>query len=343
MFGVRFGQSNRTACLWAVTVPHVTKTKLEIFESLRFFCVDLVVAEELHQDRSKHHHIYMRTSQPFLHTNINDIISTIYDITDIKKFQVGTVQKLANYLKYISKEDLKLLFKGYGIEDQFSFYYLTHKWAESVEEFRYSDPYVLKHPNYYKLLEQVYLQVQQIKSYRPEIILRPYIWCCTHNPNIYNWQTEVIIWWNDWAINGYSHKKAQLYLFGESHIGKTTFVLDLFKASINPVGETNEDYYENHIFKPTPKEDKYSYQTYEPKKQLIMFIDEFNVSDFSFCDLKKCLAGESFMTNVKQGSPKSICIRKPQILISNYPPPRSDKYKGFIERLKVVYADRKYF
>jgi hypothetical protein len=351
MFGVRLGDSNRTAYLWAVTVPHTNKSKLEVFDTLSFLCIDLVVAEEVHKDRTKHHHLYLRTNQPFLHSFINQLISEVYDIVDFKKFQVATIQKLANYLKYISKEDTSLLFKGIGIEEQFSFYYSAHKWANSIEEFDVSHPFVLKYPQYYKLCKEVFLQVQRVKGYRLEITLRPYFWCSSGTRNIINWQTEVVLWWNDWVINGYSHKKAQLYLYGESNIGKTTFIFDLLKASINPMEETNEDFYQNYIFNPTPYEQKYAFQTYIPKKHLLMVIDEFNVSEYSLSDLKKCLAGEQFMSNIKQDSPQPICVRKPQIIISNHPPPSSDtsrspqnsKYKGFNERLKIVHADRRYF
>ena len=39
-----------------------------------------------------------------------------------------------------------------------------------------------------------------------------------------NWRDDVITWLEDWVVNGYSHKKKQLYLHGESNTGKNSFI-----------------------------------------------------------------------------------------------------------------------
>jgi len=39
-----------------------------------------------------------------------------------------------------------------------------------------------------------------------------------------NWRDDVITWLEDWVVNGYSHKKKQLYLHGESNTGKSSFI-----------------------------------------------------------------------------------------------------------------------
>lgn len=38
-----------------------------------------------------------------------------------------------------------------------------------------------------------------------------------------DWRDRAVDWYNDWVMNGHLRKKKQLYVYGPSNSGKTTF------------------------------------------------------------------------------------------------------------------------
>ncbi|TAK57429.1 hypothetical protein EPO17_01955 [Patescibacteria group bacterium] len=42
-----------------------------------------------------------------------------------------------------------------------------------------------------------------------------------------DWRDSVVVWWNNFVRDGYSAKMPQLYLYGPSNVGKTTFINEL--------------------------------------------------------------------------------------------------------------------
>lgn len=361
---IRSIDSNRKARVFAVTVPYTHISKAHVFEALNEFCSQLVITEELHYNLQHHHHLFLRTFESYRRLEIRLMIAAAYNIRvndddlnnndydniddedgggDDSKIYVATVRNVQNYLGYITKEDESPMFKGRGVEKSFSFYYRSLAYANSVSEFDVTHPFVLNHPQYYKLLNDVVIKNQEKKEKLRQLNqLKPVYYCFTEE---FNWQDKIISWWNDWAISGYKHKKQQLFVHGASNTGKTTFIMNLLKIAINEEKDSDEAY-ERQIFRPTPNEPKYAYQSFDSNRFNVFFIDEFDASEYKISDMKKALAGESFPTNCKNAYSKTIKIQMPAVLISNSEPPneyQSEIYRGFRERLLIIEANQRFY
>lgn len=240
--------SQRPSRLFAITVTYVQVSKLHVYYSLEDLCFRLLIAEEKHYNQHLHHHIYMRTKEKLTIVDVYDIINRVYDrnqqVVDhlhdqiancvensepIDGVLVQTVRNERTYLKYITKSDKDPMFKSID-QNMLSFFYTTLVWAQNTSKFDYADAYVLNNPQYYKLLEKVHSSVQNSKKIRRKMRLMPYYMPLDQNQSN-TWQEEVINWWNDWIVNGYRHKKPQLFLWGGSNTGKTTFVRHLIRQS----------------------------------------------------------------------------------------------------------------
>jgi hypothetical protein len=337
--------------IFAITVNHIEISKKHVFDSLEKYCSHLVVAEEKHfLNDGIHHHIYLRAIQDTSTDRVKVLLNRIYGLNPrdegySNKLSVDNCRSEKSWLIYITKQDADPSFKGISLS-QLSFYCKALHWASNTEEFSVADPFILNHPQYYKLLELVHARVRTTMMSDHFEKIRPLSIVFNENQCEMNWQKEVIDWWNDWAINGWKHKKRQLYLFGPSNTGKTTFIHRLLNSCLNPSSKQNDDeeyFYERQVFRPLPNEPKYSMQGYEKKLHNIILIDEFDITEYNCSDLKKILAGESIMSNTKNGSGRTIYHRNPTILISNLEPPSdtvSNQYRGFQERLLCIKADR---
>ncbi|CAF1067526.1 unnamed protein product [Brachionus calyciflorus] len=341
--------------LFAVTVSYINVSKAVVFDLLEEFCCRLLVAEEPHFNNEPHHHIYMRTLEKLKIKEIRSIINTVYQRPQIEEEDgesnyavngvlVQTVRNEVNYLKYITKFDVKPIFMGI-LESNLSFYYNTIRWATTNVDFQYTDPHVLNYPQYYKLLEKVHVNVQNKNKHEKVEKLRPFL--NVQSEEVQNsWQNEVIIWWNDWIVNGFKHKKHQLFLWGPSNTGKTTFIHSLIKTCVNPPSEQedqDENFYEEQIFRPTPNEKRFAWQEFDSSLHNITLIDEFDITEYNVTDLKKILSGECLIANRKGQTSQKIQLRMPMIFISNLPPPVNDmstQMQGFRERIKIVKADK---
>lgn len=347
--------SKKFSRLFAITVSFTTVEKCYVFGLLEEFCCRILVSQETHFNSEPHHHIYMRTNVKYKIKEIRAIVNSVYDKPQTEEEEddendyvingvlVQTVRNEQNYLKYITKYDINPVFSGIN-ENDLSFYYNSIKWATSTENFEYSHSHVLNYPQYYKLLERVHENVQKSKKKSLVQILRPFF-CVLNLESKDSWQDEVIGWWNDWIINGYRHKKPQLFLWGGSNTGKTTFIFNLVKSCVNIEENENEEnvQFEEQIFRPTPNEKKYAWQDFDTNLHNIVIVDEFDISEYNITDLKKVLSGECLVANRKGGSSKKIRLAMPMIFISNLPPPTNDlstQIQGFRERLKIVRADK---
>lgn len=346
--------SNRSASYFAVTIPFTNVQKDLAFYCLEGVCEQLVISQEYHQNGLIHHHLFLKTVKRFTRDDIKQLIELIYDLNEPhqnEKIYVNTVRNVKNYLAYITKEDDQPLFKGFNIENRLSFYFRTIKWAKSVNEYDVSDPFILSHPQYYKLLKEVFIKIKEKtrKSNFKLKRLRSIQFAQNKNPN---WKEKVLNWWNDWAEKGYKHKKKQLYLYGPSNTGKTTFINDLLRNGIihnKEENELDESEIEIQIYRPTPSEPKYAWQSFDKSRYNIMVIDEFYIDEYNIADMKRALAGEVFVSNTKFGESKNIQLQIPSILISNLAPPptnnnqTSNKYQGFSERLEIINANEQLF
>jgi len=332
--------------MYSITVSYADITKQQVFDQLAPLCSSLIVAEESHYNGSFHHHIFMQTYMPVDIKYLRHQIYTVYQIqSDVSSHGRVLVEKCKSqksWIKYITKEDSQPLLKGVDIR-ALSFYCLAIDWARNTPQFKFSDPFVLNHPQYFRLLEYVHRCVRSRMNAIDSPAVSPYFYVM--NANNDHWQFSVLRWWNDWIMNGWVHKKQQLYLYGPSNTGKTTFVHKLLSKCMasNQMNDSDEYMYEQQIYQPLPNEPRYAFQDYDADYHKIVKIDEFDIREYKVCELKKLLAGESLRINCKNQSGRVITHRNPVILISNLEPPNdreSIHYKGFRERLFVVYADR---
>lgn len=332
--------------MFSITVSYANITKQQVFDHLEQLCSSLIVAEESHYNGSLHHHIFMKTYLPVELKDVKNQIYSVYQIeSDVSSHGRVLIEKCKSqksWIKYITKEDSEPLLKGVDIR-ALSFYCLAIEWARNTPQFKFSDPFVLNHPQYFRLLEYVHRCVRSRMNAVQAQSMRPYH--CVLNDTNRNWQGAILEWWNDWIVNGWTHKKKQLYLYGPSNTGKTTFVHKLLSNCINShqVSDPDDYKYEEQVFQPLPNEPRYAFQDYDAEVHKIIKIDEFDIREYKVSDLKKLLAGESLRINCKNQSGRVINHRNPVIFISNLEPPNdleSVHYKGFRERFLIVLADK---
>ena len=250
--------------------------------------------------------------------------------------QVATVRNHVNYLKYITKYDRDPLRKGISY-NQLSFYCRTIQYAERCSEYDPAHPFVLNHPQYHNLIRQVVDSVQRKQNRMHKRPFREF--APAEGEHLQEWQLEVVAWWNDWVRNGYVHKKRQLYLFGPSNTGKTSFIHRILSTCINSPGEQDAYAYESQVFRPTPNDAQFAWQEFNKDQFSLCVVDEFDIKDYHVSDFKKLTAGEPLIANVKGKSSRKICLQMPMIFISNLKPPHqrtNTLYRGVLTRLKQV-------
>ena len=351
--------STKKSSVFAVRVSNTMISKQEAFEVLKELCSQLLIAEEKHYDGRAHFHLYLKTIKKYSCDEIKDVIRIVFANEDDETGQeqgaqssqeiqihVETVRCEIRYLRYITKQDCKPLIKGIPSE-RLSFYYQSIEWAENTPTYRAADPFVLSHPQYYRLLSEVHYNVHREKRASSLRRLRPILYVV---PEHLSWQDEIVLWWNDFVVNGHEHKKKQLFLYGESNVGKTFFVNQLLANCINSPDELdrhhpNYDFnrFQAQTFKPTPNDFKFAWQSFSKDEHNVVYIDEFDITEYNVADFKKAIAGETFITNVKGAKSLLIEMTMPMIFLSNYKIPEADfsnKYKGIKERLHIIYADR---
>lgn len=333
---------------FSVTVSHIQIPKEHVFESIDEFCDQIVIAEEMHHNTGYHHHLYMKTYEHFRAFEIELIIRNVYslqieaDEDDEINIHVATVKNIDYWIKYITSEDPEPLTKNVS-DNKLSFYTRTIQWARRTEKYSEDDPFVLRHGNRYKLLEGAHQRVREKMNNSATLPMLAYE-TIPQQEELRQWQHEVINWWNDWIVNGWQPRKKQLYLWGPSTTGKTSFIHRLLSNCIreqqNPgINEINEYAYEEQVFTPTPNCVTFAWETFDERKHTLVLIDEFSINQYDVNNIKKMLAGESFMANTKCKSARRLRLRMPMIVISNLSPPDetiSSMYYGVRERFKVV-------
>lgn len=281
---------------------------------------------------------------------------------------VTKVKSERNYLKYITKEDHNPMLKNIETK-KLSFYYRAVEWANNTPEYEAADPFVLSHPQYYNLLKQVHSSVHNSHLKRPKQPLTRYVDPTLTQPvraleasqeassdttetnGSLVWQQQVIEWWNDWIENGFRPKKKQLYLWGPSNTGKSHLIKQILRQCV-PVtpalapdilaGTNNNEYaYEDHVFRPTPHDERFAWESFDDKKFSVMVIDEFDIRDYNINDLKKILEGEPVIAGQKGASSRRIRLQMPMIFISNLElpnetDPKNARYTGLQSRFKIV-------
>lgn len=225
---------------------------------------------------------------------------------------VEKVKNFKKYISYITKEDLNAIYCEVKFSD-LNFYYQAYYTLKEMAEFRVSHPFVVAHYNCYKLLERMHKEIHtdwlNSYSYFGPLVIPPTEWCL-----------QVYKWYRDYVSTAYYPKKKHLYLYGDSNVGKTTFINTLLANLGNRI---------------------YYCRSYDPfcdlfEEHRAIVWDEFDFKKVNYSQLKLLLAGEPTPITQKYVCDRMIQNTRPVIIISNNPPYPDN---AFLNRVLVVHAD----
>ncbi|RNA12046.1 hypothetical protein BpHYR1_036275 [Brachionus plicatilis] len=256
----------------------------------------------------------------------NDQVMVFMEFLELK-FKFGfewiACNRWSSTLKQRFK-DRQMKFLGVSFSD-FDEEIGTWLWAQQYEKFgapaiddiHFSSKSKEKRKNMLDTIKRL----RDLKKKQPKYrLLRPLI----VKKKFDDWRDSVIEWWNEWTQNPYSPKRPQLYLFGKSDSGKTSFIVALLSV------------YSHQIF--MPDKGKYEWQDWNPYQYTHVIIDEMNLQEYNKNTWKQVVAGEAFQTSVKHKESERKLVQCPMIFISNHLP---EPFPGMETRLKIVECDEK--
>lgn len=139
---------------------------------------------------------------------------------------------------------------------------------------------------------------------------------------------KMIEWLNGYILNGWQFKRQQLYVWGESGVGKTTAINLILNA-----------YLAYRFSPPRGRDNRFTWSGFNPNRHNHVLIDEYKSEDFSFTDLNLLLSGECLVTDQKFKNQQDVYMRCPIIILSNFPP--EETMPGFVQRLHVIKIEKR--
>lgn len=133
------------------------------FEDLETYCVGI---EKYKVNNKDHILAYLKFKSLYFLSEVRDCVSWFES-----SINVQPVRSRRNVLKYVSKEDEKVYFNCRIGE--LSFYYRSLDWARNTRSFRFMDPFVMEHPNYYRVLQDLHFEVHARHSCVQRVV--PYV------------------------------------------------------------------------------------------------------------------------------------------------------------------------
>ncbi|CAF1028365.1 unnamed protein product [Brachionus calyciflorus] len=229
-----------------------------------------------------------------------------------------------NAIKYVTKEDPNPILKNINA-DECSFHKRMMDWIKANPEYDLFDPFISARPNYYKLITMAHSDYY--KKHPIEIEVCRGLVASALDTNNNATKIQVKDWFND-CIRNWRLKFPALYLWGESNTGKTTIIFDwLLHNQVNEI----------QIFRPT-RNCQFAWADFNARQHLVVVMDEFEFSQYNLEEWKNIVEGRYTAVRVKGRSSKTIALKCPIIMISNYPPP-TDKPE-IINRLKIVKSEK---
>lgn len=226
---------------------------------------------------------------------------------------VSAPKSKRNVLIRFSKYDMNLYT---NIEsDLLSFTYKANVWAKNTMEFCHCDPFVSEHRQSYRFLKEF------LKDYRKPKLSSDYL----KPMEVYydNWSLDVVNWYNNKILNPKPRQK-QMYIHGETCMGKSTFVRKLIGKAFLP-----------YVF--YPEKGQFFMQEFSQNRHKIIVFEEFDYYDFPLNGLKRLLAGEEYSYSVKGEKAINITFTGPIIFVSNF---NEIKDKALLSRLVIVHANK---
>jgi hypothetical protein len=103
---------------------------------------------------------------------------------------------------------------------KFHLIFRAANWARKTPVWSDIDFFVIVNNQQKAIIRAIHAAVRKAMQIKPEFKRFP--------TDIYNdWRQKVVVWWNDIVENGHSTKMPQLYLYGASNVGKTSFIREL--------------------------------------------------------------------------------------------------------------------
>lgn len=295
----------------------------EVSESVRVSIVDTVAVEELSayvcaieeypSKPGKYHcHMYFKTVEKVFMSDLLEYLHGCFP--DVESLNLIKVKSSRNCIKYVSKEDLHLIYENVSVS-QMHINFRIFEWARSTPVFRCNDRFVIEHRNCYRFLERAHadIRAEMLPVFRG--FLR-YMFC----PQV-DWAVACTCWWNK-RIAGSGVRRQQLYLWGSSGVGKSTYIERL-------IGKRNMVY----VF--MPDVGKFAFQSFDERIHKLILFEEFDLKFHCVSMLKRLLESRPFVAPVKCGAGKMITFTGPVIFVSNYCEIEDDALKN---RLLVVEA-----
>lgn len=263
-----------------------------------------------------HYHCAVEFASKVKFSEINSCLREWFEGWGI---DIQRVKKWSDCLTYISKEDTELYYNCKVSCLHISF--RMHHWAMTTDTFKYSDPFVKQHWNRYVYLQKLHSEYRQIKS-------KKWVPVDFERPCWMGWAMEVYRWLRTFYGSKERYKKKQMYLWGDSNGGKTTFVEWLLNSEINNA----------RIFK--PGEGKFGWGSLDVNFHEVIVIDECDMSWWRRSTMLELLEQRDVVIEVKGEQCRTICWNKPIIMISNNNIDLDAAYKN---RIQTVMAEAPYW
>lgn len=264
---------------------------------------------------SNHAHVFLEFS---VGVYLSELVEYCQCVFNGMKLDVQSVRRRADVLKYISKED-KFLYTNIK-SSSLHFNYRAYQWAKGAPKFHFSDPFVMEHRFCYHFLQNLHREVRNS-------LIAPFYGFDKVNVGHLGWHLRVCEWWNG-IIGSKGKKRKQLYLWGDSNVGKSTVVENL-------VGNRNA----SRIF--YPGVGKFGFQDFDSSVHEVIVFEEYESQYYCNSMLKRLLEGRVFSAPVKCGSDKLIEFNGPVIFVSNFGPPADDQ--AFCNRVLEIVGDAPYY
>lgn len=264
---------------------------LSSFDDLVRYCIS--IEKSCKSERVSYHlHAFLEFSSKIFYDDLREYVACLFPD---HHFDLQFCKSSRNCLKYISKEDTALLTNCKTSDLNFN--YQCFIWASNVSRFYHNDPFVVMHRFCYRFLRQYFddFKRRSIGTFRGYQAIG-FAYC--------NWSMSVAVWWND-VISLFVHKRKCLYLYGDTNVGKSTFVETC-------IGRVNMKY----VF--YPGVGKFFMQDFDESVHKIILFEEF---EYKFCVvsmLKRLLEGKPYAYPVKCGLDKIFVFRGPIIFVSNF-------------------------
>lgn len=258
---------------------------------------------EKHRDGTNHYHVFIELTVAMVLKELTPVLQSHFACN------IQPVRNRRNVLHYLSKEDSDTL---HNVSDSsLHVNYRICKWLKRVRRFSLLDPFVMSlGPSYYKYLERMFNEYRQKNT------------CNMWNPPTVTydcWYNDVLEWLNDFVRSPYSHKKKQLFLWGESNIGKTSCIRSITRGM--------------RVY--TPDVGGFAFGDLIAGYYDIIIFEEFEFSNYNESTLKRLLEGEPTRLAVKGLVGNVVSWQKPIVMVSNHCP---SGFPWFLNRVKVVEA-----